>query len=149
MTTRCGTLQSRPPAYADTNGYADELLVTHDTDKRTLRILIVEDEFLLACALEEDLRLLGHTIVGPFSDLRRATEGARHQEFDLAVLDINLKGEMVYPLADELRARQIPILLLSGYGAAHLPERFRATPRVSKPHDRQRLMQEIERALVK
>ena len=108
-----------------------------------LRILVVEDEFLVAVALEDDLREAGAGIVGPFSDLPAALAGVERQAFDLAVLDINLGGTMVYPLADALLKRQVPFLFLSGYIAGDLPLRFATQCRVSKPYDPARLIDEI------
>jgi DNA-binding response OmpR family regulator len=77
------------------------------------RILIVEDESLLAMELEELLQTAGYTIVGPFSDLARARQAAHREAIDLAVLDTNLNGEMVYPLADDLSARAIPFIFVT------------------------------------
>ena len=90
-----------------------------------LRVLIVEDEFLLAMSLEDDLVSAGCSPVGPFSNLASAIEATRREEFDLAILDVNLNGEPIYPLADELLSRRKPFVLVTGYGAASLPERFR------------------------
>ena len=98
-------------------------------------ILLVEDEFLLAIQLEELLQSLGGTVHGPFGKLDDALEAARRDDFNLAILDINLSGTMVYPLADDLRARGVPFVFLSGYGALNLPERFRAVTRLNKPCD--------------
>jgi len=108
-----------------------------------LRVLVVEDEFLVSVALEEDLRDAGATIVGPFSDLQAALSRADRQDFDLALLDINLGGTMVYPLADVLLARQVPFVFLSGYIGADLPARFATHRRLSKPYDPNRLVDEI------
>jgi CheY-like chemotaxis protein len=108
-----------------------------------LRILVVEDEFLVAVALEDDLREAGAGIVGPFSDLPAALAGAERQAFDLAVLDIYLGGTMVYPLADALLKRQVAFLFLSGFIAGDLPLRFATQCRVSKPYDPARLIDEI------
>jgi DNA-binding response OmpR family regulator len=113
----------------------------------TPRILVVEDEFLLASALEEDLASLGLSVVGPYSDLNAAIAAARNETFDAAILDINLGGEMVYPLADELAARHCPILFVSGYTSAHLPDRYAAWPRLAKPYDSQSLSRALERIL--
>jgi DNA-binding response OmpR family regulator len=110
-----------------------------------LRILVVEDEFLLACTLEEDLRALGATVVGPCCSLAQAASTTRCESFDLAVLDINLNGTMVYPLAVELNERGIPFLFLTGYGAFDLPEEFRSLPRLSKPYNAKSLASEIKR----
>ena len=110
-----------------------------------MRILIVEDEFFAAHLLEEDLRAAGFVTLGPFTTLGRAIEAARSEDFDLAILDVNLNGEMVYPLADELVARGMPFVFLSGYSLRDLPERFRTLPKVSKPYSAPVLMAEIQR----
>ncbi len=110
-----------------------------------LNILLVEDEFLLACSLEEDLRAAGAHVVGMYSGLTAARDGARRGGFDLAILDVNLNGEMVYPLADELLAAGKPFLFLTGYVAMQLPERFRTQARVAKPYDPLSLVREIRR----
>ncbi len=108
-----------------------------------LKILVVEDEFLVSMLLEDDLRDAGASVIGPFSDLAAALDGAARQVFDLALLDINLAGTMVYPLADALLTRRVPFLFLSGYTSADLPARFAAQRRLSKPHDPKRLVEEI------
>jgi DNA-binding response OmpR family regulator len=97
-------------------------------------ILVVEDEFLLALQLEELVESLGGRVRGPYRSLDRAME-ARREDFDLAILDINLGGAMVYPLADDLAERGVPFIFLSGYSGANLPERFRSVTRLSKPCD--------------
>jgi DNA-binding response OmpR family regulator len=110
-----------------------------------LRVFVAEDEFLLALLLEEDLRAMGCTVLGPHASLTLATEASRREAFDLAILDVNLNGEMVFPLADELGGRGMPVVLLSGYGTGSLPERFRSTPRLSKPYDFAALQREVRR----
>ena len=96
-------------------------------------VLLVEDEFLLALHLEELVESLGAKVRGPFTRLADAMAAARHDDFDMAILDINLNGTMVYPLADDLIGRRVPFLFLSGYGLANLPERFRGIMRLNKP----------------
>ena len=108
-----------------------------------MRVLIAEDEFLVGIQLEEDLRSAGCSIVGPFSSLAMATRASRRERFDLAILDINLNGDRVYPLADELSARGVPFIFLSGYIPAELPERFRHAPQIMKPHDSAALIKEM------
>ncbi len=112
-----------------------------------LRVLIVEDEFLLAMSLEDDLRSAGCAPIGPFANLADATQATRREEFDLAILDVNLNGQVVYPLAEELLSRAKPFVLLTGYGAESLPHHFRSLPRLSKPYDLTNLVKEIGRAL--
>jgi len=111
-----------------------------------VRVFVVEDEFLLGIALEEDLKAAGCVVLGPFRSLARAREAARTEVFDLAILDINLAGELVYPLAEEMIARGKPFVFLSGYGAADMPNRFRAVRRLSKPHNAALLLQEMRNA---
>jgi len=111
------------------------------------RILIVEDEFFLALYLEDALRAAGCAIVGPFGNLPSATRAARSEPFDFAILDINLNGDAVYPLVDELLARRIPLVFLTGYGRSALPQEYRTIPRLSKPCDPVLLIQEVRRAL--
>jgi two-component system, response regulator PdtaR len=114
---------------------------------RAMRVLIVEDEFLVGIQLEDDLRAAGCSIVGPFNTLEKATQAARRDRFDLAILDVNLNGQMVYPLADELSARGIPFIFLSGYVSGDLPARFRRSPQVTKPHDPAVLSKEVQRVV--
>ena len=112
-----------------------------------VRALIVEDEYLLALQLEEELRAVGCIIAETVADLEKARNAARRADFDIALLDINLSGEMVYPLADELAGRGIPFVFLSGYGAGSGPERFRDRPRVAKPYELTELVKEVSRSL--
>lgn len=99
------------------------------------RVMIVEDEFLLALTLEDDLRDAGAVPLGPYAALAETLAAIEKENFDLAVLDINLDGEMSYPAADALIARGVPFVLLTGYAGTSLPERFRECPRLSKPYD--------------
>lgn len=111
------------------------------------RVLVVEDEFLVALLLEEELRALGLSMVGPFMSVAAAIEACRREQYDLAILDINLRGEMVFPVADELRALGAPFLFVSGYGEMNLPERHRGAPCLAKPCDQAALAREVERLL--
>jgi DNA-binding response OmpR family regulator len=108
-----------------------------------MRVLLVEDEFFVAVLIEDDLRAAGHEIVGPYKDLALAIEAARREQFDVAILDVNLNGEIAYPLADELLARGVPFVFLSGY--VELPERFKAAPRIGKPHNPAALLAAIQK----
>jgi two-component SAPR family response regulator len=118
-------------------------------DLNGLLALVVEDEFLLALSLEDDLLSAGCSILGPFSSLSSATEALRTKQFDVAVLDVNLNGEMVFPLADEMAGRAIPFVLLTGYLSTDLPERFRKVPQVSKPYAQASLIEAVSQAMSK
>jgi two-component SAPR family response regulator len=111
-----------------------------------LRVLIVEDEFLVGLILEDDLKAKGSEIVATCQTLVDGTRAAENSEFDLAILDINLNGEMVFPLADVLVSRSKPLIFLSGY-IANLPERFAKFEAVSKPYQILELESAIARAL--
>jgi PAS domain S-box-containing protein len=112
-----------------------------------VRVLIVEDEALLALEIQELLQSAGSTVIGTFSDLARAGQAARREAIDVAVLDTNLNGEMVYPLADDLVVRGIPFVFVTGYGTSNLPERFRSMPQVAKPFDPASLTGELQRMM--
>jgi CheY-like chemotaxis protein len=85
------------------------------------RVLIVEDEMLVALMIEDVLVDCGCSTVGPCGSVALALDAARTELFDLAVLDVNLDGEMVYPVAELLAERHIPFLFLSGYGEQAIP----------------------------
>lgn len=99
------------------------------------RVLVAEDEFLVYLALEEELRANGYDVVGPCATVGAVREALANEAIDLALLDINLAGEMVWPVADELVARNLPFLFVSGYAAAAMPETYRRFPRLEKPYD--------------
>lgn len=105
--------------------------------ERTLsqcRILVVEDEYMLADDLKEELERAGAIVLGPVSDVESAlTLLATDIRLDGAVLDINLGGEPSYPIADELLRRAVPFLFTSGYDRDGIPERYRQMPRCEKP----------------
>ena len=110
---------------------------------RGLRVLVVEDEFLLAIAVEENLRAAGCVVVGPIGALGPAIAAARTETFAAAVIDMNLNGTMAYSLADQLAERGIPFLLLTGFDRADLPERLRTAPRITKPYDPMALVDQL------
>jgi CheY-like chemotaxis protein len=93
------------------------------------------------------LQSLGCTVLGPFSDLSEATEGAKREQVDGAILDINLRGEMVYPLAEHLHRRGIPFVFTTGYAATDVPEQFRAFEHLRKPVSPRTLKQAVQHML--
>lgn len=107
------------------------------------RILVVEDEALIALEIEESLQDMGCVIVGPASKLEEALRLARDEALDAAILDVTIRGGKVFPVAGQLLARQIPFALASGYGDWALPEDLRDQPRLTKPFTRQDLEQRV------
>jgi CheY-like chemotaxis protein len=97
------------------------------------RILIVEDEFLIRMLLEDMLADLGYEVAGVAGRVDEATEMVKSAEFDLAILDVNLDGHDVYPVADLLAARGLPFMFVTGYGGRGLPEKYRSRPTLQKP----------------
>lgn len=95
---------------------------------------------MIADELDRALRAAGARVVGPAASVRRARDMLAADAVDLAVLDVNLSGELVFPLADELASRGVPVVFVTGYEARVLPTRFADTPRCEKPVDLDALM---------
>ncbi len=110
-----------------------------------LRVLVVEDESLIGMLAEDLLEQLGCRMVGLVSSVGKALELVKSAELDLALLDVDIGGEPVYPVASALLKRGVPFLFMSGYGGLEEPWRGRAI--VQKPFDVDQLRREIERAL--
>jgi DNA-binding response OmpR family regulator len=99
-----------------------------------LRILIVEDEFLVAMLVEEMLQDLRCEIVGPVSTLEQAVATVRQNRLDGALLDANLNGKNSSPVADELFVHEVPFILVTGYGGHRGdPPLLKCAQRVRKP----------------
>jgi len=97
------------------------------------RIMIVEDEALVAMALRESLDEMGFSVLGPFNRISEAMIALRNNHIDAAVLDVNLGGEMIYPLADVLAADHVPFIFITGYGAEEIEPRYTGVPVLQKP----------------
>ena len=97
------------------------------------RVLIVEDESMIAMLIEDMLGDHGAVVVGPAKRLDAALALARSEAVDLAVLDLNLAGQAVYPVAEALSARGVPFLFMTGYGQLGIAERWRERPSLAKP----------------
>lgn len=98
-----------------------------------LRVLVVEDEMMVSMLIEDMLVDLGCTVVGPASRLDEAMQIADEAELDCAVLDVNLGGQPIFPLADRLREKGAPFAFATGYGDAGLREIDKGTPVLQKP----------------
>jgi CheY-like chemotaxis protein len=101
--------------------------------ERRLRVLIVEDEMLVAMNIEDMLLELGHEVAGIASRLEPALALARDGAFDVAMLDVNLAGDRSFPVADLLIARGVPFLFATGYGLGGIDEKYRDRPVLQKP----------------
>jgi two-component sensor histidine kinase/CheY-like chemotaxis protein len=103
------------------------------------QIMVVEDEALVAMSLCQSLDELGFEVIGPFSRIADAIVALKNHRVDAAVLDVNLGGELVYPLAEALAADQVPFIFVTGYGTDEIEQRFACTPVLQKPIERDAL----------
>jgi DNA-binding NtrC family response regulator len=109
-------------------------------------VLVVEDEYMIADDLASELRGAGARVVGPVASLPQAMRLlATTGPLDVAILDINLRETLVYPLIDQLLAADVRVLITSGYDEAIIPDSYRALPRCEKPVSTERLREAAER----
>lgn len=98
------------------------------------RVLLVEDDWLVASLVAEAFDSCGVTVIGPATTRDDALQLVREQGgFDLVLLDINLRGELSFPVADELSRRGVPFVFTTGYDADAIPPRHAAVPLYRKP----------------
>jgi CheY-like chemotaxis protein len=105
----------------------------NDLNLDGLRVLVVEDEMMVSMLIEDMLGELGCLVVGPASRLDEAMQLARDADLDCAVLDVNLGGQPIFPLADLLRERGRPFAFATGYGDAGLRDVDKGSPVLQKP----------------
>jgi CheY-like chemotaxis protein len=115
---------------------ASELHSTPAASLAHRRILVAEDEALIAIGIESMLEGFGCEVVGPVSEVGDILQAVEAERVDGALLDVNLRGRQVFEILPELIRRKIPVMLSSGYDdAAMFPPAFRDLPRISKPFD--------------
>ena len=115
----------------------------HDPSRPTRRVLIVEDEVLISMLLEDMLADLGYAVAATASRVEEAVKLARELEIDAAVLDVNVNGQEVYPVAEALAARDIPFVFATGYGERGLPDAYKKRPTLQKPFQQETLEQKL------
>ncbi len=101
--------------------------------RESRRILVVEDDFLVASLLAEILESVGWQVVGPVAHLATALDAAASEGIDAAVLDVDLGGQTVYPVAAVLDARRVPFVFVTGCNREALPPLFCGRPHLGKP----------------
>jgi len=102
-------------------------------------IMLVEDEALVAMSVNELMTDFGFSVVGPFGRVAEAAAALKKGGIDAAILDINLGGELVYPLAEKLVEAKVPFIFVTGYGPESIDSRFAAVPVLQKPVEREAL----------
>jgi CheY-like chemotaxis protein len=125
----------------------DKMLDDNLTELHECRVLVVEDEFVVALLLEDQLEHLGCRIGRTVATLAEAMDVAAGQSFDLAVLDVNLNGELSFPVAAALKARGTPFLFATGFGAAGIDPAFADVPVLQKPYTEAQLRRALVAAL--
>lgn len=112
-----------------------------------MRILVVEDELMIRMLLEDMLGELGYTVAAEAARIEEALDAAKNADFDIAILDVNLNGQPISPVADALVARGMPFVFATGYGERGLPEPYRDRPTLKKPFQMDGLKQMLQTAL--
>lgn len=110
-------------------------------------ILVVEDEPLIAMMLEDFLESLGHSVSATCESVSDALAEADKGGFDVAILDVNLNGESVWPVAHKLREKNIPFVIATGGHVEPPPAEFKNVPLIEKPYTVDRVTPAIEAAL--
>ena len=119
------------------------------TAKRPLggSVFLVEDEVMIRMMVAEMLEELGYRIVADAGEISEAIRLAQSIDFDLAILDVNVNGKVISPVADLIRARNRPFIFATGYGSSGLPEEYRDRPSLQKPFQIETLARVIENTL--
>jgi DNA-binding response OmpR family regulator len=107
------------------------------------KVLVVEDDYLIAKEIASTLREHGATVIGPVADVARSRALLEQSMPDCALLDVNLKGQLVFELAEELVHRGVPPIFATGYDCSFLPTRFSHVPCLLKPLDMRSLVRSI------
>lgn len=113
-----------------------EVPMANDNSFGGRRILVVEDDLLVVADLVDTLHSMGADVVGPIENIDKALERLENlPDIAGAVLDVNVQGRMVFPLADELERRNVPYVFSTGYDDSEVPVRYSSVQRFSKPSD--------------
>jgi DNA-binding NtrC family response regulator len=112
----------------------------HDSQRR---VLVVEDEWLIANELEQDLNEAGFSIVGPVGSVERALAAIEAGRIDAAVLDVRLQSEDSYAVAERLQERQIPFLFITGYSSGEIADPYRRHACLQKPFSSRGLLEAV------
>ncbi len=110
-------------------------------------VFLVEDETMIRMMVAEMLVDLGYRIAGEAGDVDEALRLVETVDFDIALLDVNVNGKVVTPVARAIVARKRPFIFATGYGTQGMPEEFRGRPALQKPFQMETLARMIEAAL--
>ncbi|HEX7883076.1 MAG TPA: response regulator [Afipia sp.] len=110
-------------------------------------ILLVEDEVMIRMMVADMLEELGYTIAGEAGDIDEGIRLVQAVDFDIAILDVNVNGKVITPVAEAVHMRGLPLVFATGYGVQGLPEKFRDRPTLQKPFQIETLARTIETVL--
>ncbi len=127
----------KTPNIAPRTSKPDNLVQLDTTDRK--RIMLVEDEALVGMMMRDMLVDLGYFVVGPFCSVAEAHNASQTHQFDCAILDLNIGGDMAYPIARMLEARGVPFIFATGYGPESMDRRYAHVPILQKPISRDTL----------
>src|SRR5207245_10353448 len=110
-------------------------------------VFLVEDEVMIRMMVADMLEELGYSVAAEAGEISEAIRLAQSAQFDLAILDVNVNGKVISPVAELIDARNIPFVFATGYGSSGLPEDYRDRPALQKPFQVQTLRRRIDIAL--
>jgi len=110
-------------------------------------VFLVEDEVMIRMMVADMLEELGFTVSAEAGEIGEAIRLAQTSYFDVAILDVNVNGKVISPVADVIKARNRPFIFATGYGSSGLPEEYRDRPALQKPFQVETLSKAIEAAL--
>jgi DNA-binding response OmpR family regulator len=110
-------------------------------------VFLVEDEVMIRMMVADMLEELGYKVAAEAGDIPEALRLAQATEFDIAILDVNVNGKVISPVADVIKAKGCPFIFATGYGSSGLPEQYRDRPALQKPFQLDALGKTIEAAL--
>jgi CheY-like chemotaxis protein len=119
----------------------------HVEHTRTCRVLVVEDEAMIALLVEDMVLEFGSQVIGPVAKIEDALKLAREAEIDTAILDVNLGGTVIFPVAEALEERGIGFIFATGYGSSPRPRRLREHATLPKPFSYEKLATELRKVL--
>jgi CheY-like chemotaxis protein len=110
-------------------------------------VFLVEDEVMIRMMVADMLEELGYRIVAEAGEINEAVKLAQTMDFDFAILDVNVNGKVISPVADLIKARNRPFIFATGYGSSGLPEEYRDRPALQKPFQLETLARMIDSTL--
>src|ERR1700754_1878066 len=110
-------------------------------------VFLVEDEVMIRMMVADMLDELGYSVAAEAGEINEAIRLAQSTEFDIAILDVNVNGKMISPVAELIKARNRPFIFATGYGSSGLPAEYRDRPALQKPFQIETLARTIKQAL--